>query len=78
MKGFGRMHLSQERENWQALTWKGTSGLHEMREILWLTEQLLASQESICSLQLDLDLGINSFTAGHNPQGNKIFSLAFY
>ena len=43
--GMDRIDLAQDRDSWRAL-W--ISGFHKMREISWLAEVLLASQEGLC------------------------------
>jgi len=45
--------LAQDRDKWRSLVnawW--TFGLHKTWGISWLAEQLLASQEEVCSLEL--------------------------
>jgi hypothetical protein len=54
--GMGSMDwidLAQERDRWQAsVTTVMTFGFHNIWGMSWLAEDLLASEEGICSLEL--------------------------
>jgi len=43
------IHLAQNRDQWRDLVREsGTSGLHKIKGIYWLDEDLLESEEKIC------------------------------
>jgi hypothetical protein len=47
-----RIDLAQDRDRWQVFLNVITFGLHEIQEISRIADDILASQEGLCSMEL--------------------------
>jgi len=50
--GMDGIDLAQDRDRWQVFLNVIIFGLHKIQEISWIDNDLLASQEGLCSMEL--------------------------